>query len=617
MPDGAATAYVGGVGEPGDIEALLAYLRDERGFDFGGYKRASLERRVLRRLTHLGLSTYPEYLDYLQVHPDEFGTLFNTILINVTSFFRDGDTWEYLRDEVVPELLRAKGPSAPIRVWSAGCSSGEEPATVAMLLAKALGADEFRDRVKIYATDVDEDALATARAGVYTQRDVEAVPEEYRSYLDPVGDRFVLSKDLRRVMIFGRHDLIQDAPISRVDLLVCRNVLIYVDAQTQGTVLSRFNFALNDEGFLCLGKAEMLLTHGGLFQPADLRRRVFRKSSGTMRRGEGAPVLYEAPPVASARLLHLTLDTSVVAQIVLDKAGRVGFVNQRAATLFDLSPRDIGRPFQDLDVSYRPTDLRSVIEQVRDERRTVRVKELEWLRPVGERVFLDVQVAPLAEPGEALAGVAITFVDVTRSQEMQIELEHANVELETAYEELQSTNEELETTNEELQSTIEELETTNEELQSTNEELETMNEELQSTNDELQGINEQLRERTTQLDSVNAFLHAIVSSITGAVAVVDDALRVRLWTDQATELWGLRPDEVKGQPFLGLDIGLPAAEVAQPIRRVLSDGIEGEEIEVTGHDRRGRTVTLAVRVTKVRAAGGAFDGALVYAVPAG
>ena len=116
---------------------------------------------------------------------------------------------------------------------------------------------------------------------------------------------------------------------------------------------------------------------------------------------------------------------------------------------------------------------------------------------------------------------------------------------------------------------------------------------------------------------MNAFLHAIVSSITGAVAVVDDALRVRLWTDQATELWGLRPDEVKGQPFLGLDIGLPAAEVAQPIRRVLSDGIEGEEIEVTGHDRRGRTVTLAVRVTKVRAAGGAFDGALVYAVPAG
>ena len=599
-----------------DFDGLLSHLRETRGFDFSGYKRPSLERRIQRRLAQVGVESYREYVDYLEVHPEELTQLFNTILINVTSFFRDPLAWDHVVEDVVPDILRHKGPNAPIRVWSAGCASGEEPATLAMVLAKTLGPEEYRERVKIYATDVDDDALDTARAAVYTEREIAAVPEQYRQFFEPSGEKWAFSKDLRRSMIFGRHDVIQDAPISRVDLLVCRNVLIYFNAETQSAILNRFNFALNDDGYLFLGKAEMLLTQTGLFMPADLRRRVFRKAPSTVGRSGLARGGYELPVDETDQLRRRAFDAHSAAQIVLDAEGRLAIANERAGMLFDLSPRDVGRPFQDLDMSYRPVELRAHLEQVRDERRAIRLKEVEWVRLGADRVYLDVQLTPLLDGAESpVLGVAMSFTDVTRFRELQVELEHANVELETAYEELQSTNEELETTNEELQSTVEELETTNEELQSTNEELETMNEELQSTNDELQTINEQLRDRTTDLNEANSFLNAIVSSLGGAVAVLDDEMRVRLWSSQAADLWGLRPDEVAEHTLTSLDIGLPVTEVAAPIRRVIGDGSDGEWIDVVGHDRRGRKVTMRVRVSPLLAGDGANGGAIVFAEP--
>ena len=599
------------------VDALLTYLRDTRGFDFTGYKRPTLERRIARRMAQAGVSGYAAYLEHLEVHPDEFAALFDTVLINVTSFFRDGPAWEYVAREAVPQILRSKGPATPIRVWSAGCSSGEEACTVAMVLAEALGREEFRERVKIYATDVDEDALATARAGVYSEQSVAAVPEDLRTtYFNRTGDRYTFDKELRRAMIFGRHDVVQDAPISRIDLLVCRNLLIYFNTEAQSSILSRFNFALNDDGFMFLGKAELLLTQGALFQPADLRHRVFKKAVLTVGRAarRGTPVV----GAGGDELGRLAFESSTLAQLILDSDNRLVMTNERACLLFDLTGRDIGRPFQDLEVSYRPIDLRSAIDEARATRRVVRLREIEWVRPGGEHLYLDLELTPLLVPGGELAGVAISVHDVSHHHGLQVELEHANAQLESAYEELQSTNEELETTNEELQSTVEELETTNEELQSTNEELETMNEELQSTNEQLQQTNERLRDRTTELHRVNSFLHAIVASVEGAVAVLDSDLRVRLWSARATELWGPRPDEVTGEPFATLDIGLPVGEIVPPIRAVAQNGTEAESLTVVGHDRRGRPATFLVRVAKVRGTGdAAFDGVIVFAEPAG
>nr|WP_170309277.1 CheR family methyltransferase [Pseudonocardia hierapolitana] len=581
------------------FETLLVHLRDSRGFDFTGYKRTSLVRRIDRRLGQVGCSDYADYLDYLELHREEFTALFNTILINVTGFFRDPEPWEFLRAQVLPGLLAGKGANEPIRVWSAGCASGQEAYTLAMLLAELMGADEFRRRVKIYATDVDEEGLIQARHAVYDEREVRAVPAALlERYFERQGQTHTFRKDLRRSVIFGRNDLVQDAPISRVDMLVCRNTLMYLTAETQARILSRFHFALTTSGALFLGKAEMLLSHSGLFTPIDLKHRVFRKVPRPV--AAGAPVLADpitlpggGNPGGLDRIRDEALLAGPVAQLVVTADGTVAAVNHQAEMLLGVSTRDKGRPFRDLEVSYRPLELRRFIEQAQVERRTVRAGDTVFHRG-GEQLTLEVQITPLVDHDSGVLGVTVAFHDVTESRRLQAELEATHRQLEAAYEELQSINEELETTNEELQSTVEELETTNEELQSTNEELETMNEELQSTNDELQAINDELQDRTGQLDESNAFLEAILTGLRAGVVVLAPDMSVRVWNQEAHELWGLRPEETIGRHFLTLDIGLPLEELAPMIRRALGGEPGPQELALPAVNRRGRRIGVRV-----------------------
>ncbi len=494
-----------------EFEALLNYIKRNRGFDLLGYKRAGLMRRVQKRMQIVGIDTYSDYMDYLEVHPDEFVHLFNTLLINVTSFFRDRSSWDYIMTEIIPRIAARKEPNELIRVWSAGCSSGEEAYTLAIALAEVLGVKEFQERIKIYATDVDDEALNHARQGTYEARLVGGLSSDLLAkYFEPADQRYIFRKDLRRSVIFGRHNLVQDAPISRIDLLVCRNTLMYFNAEAQAQILHRFHFALNEGGFLFLGKAEMLLTHINTFTPVDLKRRVFAAVAKVKTRDRLLLISQSGSEEAVSdlashvRLLEAAFDSSPVAQIVVDGNGTLTLANEQVRILFGLTPSDIGHPFQDLELSYRPVELRSYVEQVYANRRVVKLRDIEWTTTTSNIHYLEVQIMPLLDIDSSLLGVSITFKDLSRYKQLQQELEHSNQELEMAYEELQSTNEELETTNEELQSTIEELETTNEELQSTNEELETMNEELQSTNEELQTINDELRRRSDELNEVNA-----------------------------------------------------------------------------------------------------------------
>jgi two-component system, chemotaxis family, CheB/CheR fusion protein len=300
---------------------------------------------------------------------------------------------------------------------------------------------------------------------------------------------------------------------------------------------------------------------------------------------------------------------SPLAQLVLTSDGLVALTNRQLEKLFGVSSRDVGRPFRDLDLSYRPAELRRYIEQAQLERRTLRVTGVELGRgDTADITHLEVQISPLTGTDSGLLGVNVIFHDVTPARRLQDDLEHANQQLEAAYEELQSTNEELETTNEELQSTVEELETTNEELQSTNEELETMNEELQSTNDELQSINEQLRISTEQLDHANSFLEAVLTSLQAGVVVVDRDLRVRMWNRHAEDLWGPRADEVIGRHFLNLDIGLPFERLRPLLWGALgSDGASGE-VSLDAINRRGRSVMVRVGCTPLHNRSGGADG---------
>jgi len=585
-----------------DVEVLLDYLRRNRGFDFTGYKRTSLTRRIEKRMQAVGIPSYLDYVDYLEVVPEEFTHLFNTILINVTSFFRDPPAWDFLAEEVLPGILAARRPGEPLRIWSAGCASGQEAYTLAMLCGEVLGVDGFRERVKIYATDVDEEALNQARSARYSAKEVEGVPADMlQRYFERNGQgHFVFSKDLRRSVIFGRHDLIQDAPISRIDLLVCRNTLMYFNSEIQAHILSRFAFALREGGYLFLGKAEMLLAQSNLFSAVDLKRRVFRQvpQPGLRERLMALSEIGNASPrpqlPREERTRELALDAGREAQLVVDGAGYLVLANAKARSLFDLSTDDLGKLFQDLEVSYRPVELRSKIQQAYIDRQPSIVYGTEWPSGMGEVTHLEVQITPLIDGNQNLLGASISFTDVTRSKRFQQELEHTNRELEDAYAELQSTNEELETTNEELQSTVEELETTNEELQSTNEELETMNEEMQSTNEELQTINDELSQRTTDLNQVNAFLESIWESLGGAVTVLDEELRVLVWNQRAEDLWGVRQDEIQGQHFLNLDIGLPVGQLVPALRSSLNGDGEKRAVRVEAINRRGKPIEVLV-----------------------
>jgi two-component system, chemotaxis family, CheB/CheR fusion protein len=297
--------------------------------------------------------------------------------------------------------------------------------------------------------------------------------------------------------------------------------------------------------------------------------------------------------------------------MIVDASGVLAMANQKMRAMFSLSPRDIGRPLQDLEISYRPAELRALIEQAYAEHRVVTSTSVERRFPSGEVQYLDIQVAPFYEDGVKPLGASIYFTDMTRYYKLQEELQRSKEEVQTTNEELQSSNEELETTNEELQSSNEELETTNEELQSTNEELETMNEELQSTNEELQTLNDELGQRTTALNNANAFLESVFAGLRGGAVVTDQNLNILVWNRRATDLWGLRADEVAGQSLLNLEIGLPVDKLRGIIKPCLNGDADHNETVLDAVNRRGKPIQCRVTCTPLMGAGKQRQGIIL------
>src|SRR5437868_172485 len=303
------------LGSAQDFEKLIEYLRDSRGFDFTGYKRASLIRRVSQRCAELGIDDYRVYLDYLHVHPEEFGALFTKILINITEFFRDKHAWDYLAEKIVPRIVAKNGD---IRIWSTGTSSGEEAYSAAMLFCEAMGEASFVDRVKIYATDVDEEALSKGRGG-YRAKDLDSLPETLRSkYFEGQGER-----------------------------------LMFRSAQSR--ILARFHYALNDDGYLFLGRSEMILSHTGLFTSVDVKQHIFTKVA-KLRLRERLMVLAQSGNAEAnnhvtrqLRVRELTTEGTPHPQLVVDMLGVLISANLMARQLLAIDPDDIGRTLRDLD----------------------------------------------------------------------------------------------------------------------------------------------------------------------------------------------------------------------------------------------------------------------------
>ena len=555
-----------------EFERLLEFVRDARGFDYTGYRRPTLIRRFGKRLEAVKVETWADYRTYLESHPEEFSELFNTILINVTAFFRDKETWEVVASDVIPALLESRAAGRAdsrlvcrVRVRGGAVHDRDAPCGSAR-----------RRRVQAARQDLrDGRRRRRARAGARRRLHGEAAcrrPRGAAGAVLPAGERRIR---------------VQERPAPQRHLRAERPAQGSSDLARRPPRLAQHAHVLRpgDPGpdplqLLLRAESRRLsrrregrgAPEGApqFFAAHDLKRRIFVKDGA-----EDSAFHVPRPALLPPRELDDTgadaaFEHGPVAQLVVDHDNCVAALNQAARTLFSLKLKDVGRPLQDLEVSYRPVDLRSLVDEARDKGRTTGVKDVEWEAPKGTRRTFDVHVAPLAAVAEQLAGVSIAFVDTTVHRVLESQLEHARRELESAYEELQSTVEELETTNEELQSTNEELETTNEELQSTNEELETMNEELQSTNEELETMNDELRDRTDETLRSNAFLTSVLASVQQAVVVVDRELRIVAWSSHATELLGLRDDEVEGEHLLNLDVGLPVATLREPVRRVLA-----------------------------------------------
>jgi two-component system CheB/CheR fusion protein len=444
------------------FEALLNYLKHNRGFDFTGYKRASLMRQLKKRMVQLKIESYQEYLDYLKLNSIEHTYLFNTLLINVTTFFRDLSAWQSLAQEIIPRLIALKPDQEAIRIWSAGCASGEEAYTIAIILAEALGTENFKARVRIYATDVDEQALTDGRLANYTSMAVKGVPTEFLDkYFKVLATAYSLHNELRQAVIFGKHNLLQDAPISRLDLLVCRNTLMYFSAENQARILKRFHFALKDTGFLFVGKVELLLNQANLFAPVQFDSCIFSKIP---KRRDSLLVAKEAEKMVSrnqlvepSTLRDKAFEYLPMAQIIVDIYGNLVSANRQARALFGLVSSDFGCLLQDLDIPYL-SELQSSIEQAYLDGSSIQLFNLELLTSNDNKIiYLDITIAPLLDCNAKELGVSVVFNDVTSYKLLQRKYQDSTQQLKILNEQLQISNEELRTINEQLKNTNEEL----------------------------------------------------------------------------------------------------------------------------------------------------------------
>ncbi len=609
-----------------DFRGLLEKLNARHNFDFREYKEGSLARRIRARMGQLHLDSFAAYSQFLDANPHEHVALFNTILINVTTFFREPQGWKTLTEEVLPRLVENARESRTLRIWSAGCSSGEEPYSIAMLLAEYLGDAANDYMVKIYGTDVDEEALTAARHGLYRMEQLKDIPDRLVDrYFTRDGQLYRFRRDLRRWCIFGSHNLTQAPPLSHIDLLVCRNVLIYFTSELQERLLTRFHYSIREDGFLFLGHSESLLTRSRLFSPVHLKWRIFQRLPSAAR--QAGAVLPENPPPSQpttlaradtttpATRMQRALEALPAGVLVIDMSDTILSWNPAAEALFDIPVASaLARKFRDLDVSYRVEGLRARIEDVKTRHSPNRMEDVTFMRRNGDLVHADITIAPLFE-GHRLIGVVVYAVEATEHARLKEQMARIAEQHATAIEELQSTNEELETTNEELQSTNEELETTNEELQSTNEELETTVEELQAANAELGALNAELEGRSAELKRVDAYHLSLLNSMEPSVFVTDRSLVVTSWNQASERMWGLRAEQAVGRDLAALSLGDMVRVLRPALDRTLKNETTVDVPDVPYTLPGGEVRRALVRIAPLRDAAGAVAGLIGTALP--
>ena len=599
---------------------LCEELRRQLGHDFSQYKRSTMLRRIQRRMQVIGASDGMKYLELLREKPDEAELLFRDLLINVTAFFRDSEGFDYLRREVIPELLRDKGAGDTVRIWTPGCSSGEEAYSIAILMSEALARARPRPLVQIFATDIDEQMLQKARAARYPHSAVREVPPELLDrYFFAQEDNYVLTQNIRDMVRVSSHNLIKDPPFSRVDLIVCRNLLIYFNASLQQRLIPVFHYSLRPQGWLFLGSAENIAGRNDLFDSVEPSARIYRRR-GAHRQSVSMPLFVQPlahsvseresserqrSSLAADRLdviARRIMERYAPAHVVVDAENNIIRASNRTGKYLELAEGVPSTKVTDLARRGLRSAVRGVLETARQAQKRVVKRDVRIEADDGAVLDVDVSADPLGD-NELL----LVFQDVAAlTREQQNEDGEVQADGYSEEDRIGQLEDELDETRSKLRSAVEELETSNEELKSSNEEMMSMNEELQSTNEELATVNEELKNKVDQLGRANSDLQNFIESTQVPTIFLDRRMRIRSFTPATKSLFRFQ-DQDCGRPFSDVVSRADQAELEKLCLLVLKTG-EPIEQELDIEDGRESYV---LRVLPYRDLTDAIDGVVL------
>ncbi len=564
------------------LGTVCLLLLRRTGHDFSKYKQPTLIRRIQRRMLVNSVASVADYVELLRAQPDEVTQLFKDLLIGVTHFFRDAESFDALATSVLPRILQSKTEDREVRVWVSGCASGEEAYSIAILLREAMGALDVAPTVKIFATDIDDHALDVARLGQYTEGITEHVSaERLERFFIKQGGTYQIDKTIREMCIFSTHNLLRDPPFSRLHLISCRNLLIYLESDIQKKLVPVFHYALRCGGFLFLGPSESIAASPEMFTMVDKKSRIFQRNDavippiisfpvlGTGRAPAHAPEAAARPQTSRGQDVAKTFERVLIdnyspSAAVINERGEIIYVSGRTGKYLELPSGVTSVNIIEMARKGLRPDLHTAIHRaIKTRQETFHEDVSVELNGYIQRLNLSVRPLSEIEPGSGLLMVVFheLGLPVTREEAAAAGLlprtddQLAQVlenELRSTKEHLRTSIEEFEASNEEIKSANEELLSTNEELQSTNEELQTSKEELQSINEELQTVNSELSRKVEELDRANSDLQNLFANTNVATIFLDSDLRIKKFSPEATEVFRL----------IGSDVGRPLTDIA-------------------------------------------------------
>ena len=602
-----------------NLDKIIILLREQSGHDFSLYKKNTVFRRIERRKGIHQIDKISTYVHFLQENPQEVEILFKELLIGVTSFFRDTAVWEKLKESVIPDLLDKLPNGHLMRAWVAGCSTGEEAYSLAIIFKEALEKTKKQKNLtlQIFATDLDKDAIDKARKGVFPANIAADVsPERLSRFFTVEPEGYRVNTTVREMVVFAPHNVIKDPPFTKLDLLTCRNMLIYMESELQLKLISLFNYSLNTDGIMLLGTAESLGNYKEGFRELDPKLKIFKRiaSARTTDLIDFPSAFRHNKTMATEKiLLPKSIDNiqTLTEQILIQRFTPISVLINDVGDIFFMTGR-IGKYLEAVAGKANMNIHAMARDGLRHELPGAIRKAMQNFDPVivsnvkigtnGGSQFVDITVQRLENPNDIRGMILILFSDTpaiigsdigtpkngkrrTTSRQKEMELE-----LRRSYEDLQSSREEMQTSQEELKSTNEELQSTNEELQSTNEELTTSKEEMQSLNEELQTINVELQSKVSDFARANDDMKNLLNSTEVATLFLDKELNIRRFTDQVTKIIKLRINDI-GRPFTELSTDLQYPEIGNHALQVIKTLIS-TEASISTADKRWYNVRI-------------------------